>query len=719
VQEKAVVSSSPEDANEKCAPKPPPLPVNRPPSRNRSQSATKNATDLKLGILGTLGAFAALIILLSASNLVMALLAISSGGTLLYCIFMEIRAHGRRRRLYEMDELIRRPIESASVIGQELGEDSGWLARGAAETATIAGSSGVLSLYKIYTFAEADEHQRILQGLAQRWPGKVTWSEDDSWGWINMLFSKANDNAGTRNFTSTVAGFLGEKATIDTLSENPLLGERGLEVREFSSQTNADYDLQIVNQYDGSLATQEQLEGIAPGPELSVKSYSGVSNFIRNTQEHDVTNQVVNSELYEELEQTGRLGGLVNAWGEPVEVVDGGFSHADNLAAAEGILDDSIDAVNINNLGIPMSALAIFGYRTFRNVQRVNSGLVTKHEANADLVFDGVRLVARGSAFASGAYVGGAMGAPLGPLGMMVGGFVGGTASSIGSSFLFQKLKDWWKFSKLNEALETIGRESKRKYVDLPHPLRRILTRHIAGEIFPLVPLKNQLAQEIALASPYAAELAVYSPEKVYSAPSPMGALARRHIQQVRATSIAMRDAGSRAYVTAWKELAEEIGKCFSDSEMGEKEEKKVLLRFGSLVAACGDFGPVPGGKAKAALAVYREEIQKYPNHPNAFRDKDGNSTARKVLAQFAHKSLTLPYEGCLYLVRGKRVLMQVVIVVLTLLTILALTNAFGYRSIETKWMQNYGAPIQEIVNSMEEYVENMGVLRTDRKLDE
>jgi hypothetical protein len=62
---------------------------------------------------------------------------------------------------------------------------------------------------------------------------------------------------------------------------------------------------------------------------------------------------------------------------------------------------------------------------------------------------------------------------------------------------------------------------------------------------------------------------------------------------------------------------------------------------------------------------------------------------------------------------------MQVVIVVLTLLTILALTNAFGYRSIETKWMQNYGAPIQEIVNSMEEYVENMGVLRTDRKLDE
>ncbi len=231
-----------------------------------------------------------------------------------------------------------------------------------------------------------------------------------------------------------ISAFVGEDAERDAMS---FLANNGIVAEQFASKIHAHTDLA------GS-----------DGVEYSVKSYASENlHSLRNEiRESDAQYYVVNTEAYEGLASKGQIAEYEE---DGIQIIDGGFSHQDDLELATEHLSDRIDDA-ISPIfdhvldDVPIVGAIVAAASIGNVVVEMREGKLSKAEALGEIGTDIGKFAASGAGATAGAVSGAMAGSVVFPLaGTLIGGFVGGIAGAMGArSFLEnRRYKHKWPVS--------------------------------------------------------------------------------------------------------------------------------------------------------------------------------------------------------------------------------------------------------------------------------
>ncbi len=313
--------------------------------------------------------------------------------------------------------------------------------------------SSATNIYDIY--AACEEHEEVLDVIEYRFPNVMGDASPMDW------FSKVTDlmNKPTRSldaYHSAFIGQLGENQSLDYFSS------QGLKAYLFEDRTHRATDVYTIDELGNKV-------------EYSVKNFGKVDNFLAELREHpEVENWVVNSEIYDQLEESGRLD-LLEQGGR--DIIDGGFLHDE---ASDTITEALKDVSNAGDLAddIPFIALALFGVKTVKNIKLCSQHKQSYYETGVEIGMDAVRVGTAGVLAAAGANIGAAIGTSILPgVGTLVGGGLGALAGAVAGSSLIQYLKEKWKWGEIIKAIDYVGDCVLKKSYSLEYCMADIYRR--------------------------------------------------------------------------------------------------------------------------------------------------------------------------------------------------------------------------------------------------
>lgn len=298
---------------------------------------------------------------------------------------------------------------------------------------TIGGLATSFNLSDIYThFSNREE---VLGVLQDRFPHALAEMPSlDAQAWYEKISSLQRP----RSYVSAYAGEVGEREAIAALED------LGIEATQFSSLTHRANDL-----IDSD------------GIEYSVKSYdpdraAAFVSLARRTPESQ--DYVVNQELYEKLEGSGRVAELR---AEGIDILDGGFSHADHTGQAADVLerigtqqdvtDSVLDDVPVVACIVGIASAASLGHRYL-------NGRASTQEVAMDLLGTCARFAAGSGGAMGGGAIGAAAGSAVLPiLGTIIGGTIGGLLGSLGAREFVRGAVEWAKWGTTLEVFNELG----------------------------------------------------------------------------------------------------------------------------------------------------------------------------------------------------------------------------------------------------------------------
>lgn len=541
---------------------------------------------------------------------------------------LERRAEKRRGKLLEADQAIMAPVElsSSHETGSENNDEH--LAKEKAsfdvkDSAAMAGGAVGVSIYEMY--ASVDDHANALKALKDHCDDLQ--NVDNPFEWANYLMEMdARGPASVQGVCNLIVGELGEQGALDYFNELPELQEKGIRAVQFKDRNHPNDDIHFEYE-DGSPA---------PYDAVSVKNYGPGSNFMDVVGKSESDRYCVNSELYERLENSGKLDELSQ---QGKEVLDGGFSHTVHAAEAEETFDSMRDAADVAE-DIPIIGVAFFGVKAVKDIAALAQGKTTTHETGVDLAIGAGKFVSRGV----GASAAGATGATLGTfifpgVGTLIGGGIGALAGGMLSSKAFNWAKLKIKYGRITKALEAIHEEYWRRLIRVPWQYRSRSADALCDEFFDANETSQLLTDEQKLQQQYANETRIYRSDVRWAPPTPMGVLTRRFEAQVRTNRGAVQDCCVRSFKKLWDYC---VSRC--DSEDKEKSLKNAKLHFAAVVAGRGDIMPLDSPELDFHVSTYRDQIEKFPNHPFTFRSQEGEVlSSDELLKRAANECFVQP----------------------------------------------------------------------------
>ena len=303
--------------------------------------------------------------------------------------------------------------------------------RFAKKEGALGGAFAGMSILDIYT--ATNKHQEVLQTIEARFPNEM--GDANSISWLNKIL-KLEKNNSSQSYISAYAGEKAEIESIDTLRE---LGYEN--VSQFESKTHPDNDLKAIDSEGNEV-------------HFSVKSRSSVADFQKEVAEHpDSKNYVVNSELYQDMEESGLLMDYEN---KGIHITDGDFSHIEHIQEAETAFEHIGQSVDVSD-NIPLIALAMLGYKTFNNIIDFKKGKQSKKELGINIAMDTVGIGGRAVGAWGGAQAGAIVGTPFGPIGTVAGSIAGVAIGYITTSQIMKDIKEDRKWGDIIEAIDYYG----------------------------------------------------------------------------------------------------------------------------------------------------------------------------------------------------------------------------------------------------------------------
>lgn len=298
------------------------------------------------------------------------------------------------------------------------------------ESSIVSTGSVALNVYDIY--AASENHEQVLNVLEERFPKEL--EDVGSIDWFSKI--KELYSGGTiQSYVSAYAGQAGEDAALEMLRNS------GMNARLYDSRTNPDNDIYVIDE-NGTKA------------DYSVKSYEDVSDFKGVVENSEAKNYIVNSELFNELNESGAIAEYEE---KGIEILDGGFSHEANLRIAE-VAFENIEASGSFLDDIPEVAVALFGINVINDLSKNIKNEQSNYETGVN-IFAGAGRIGTSTLFALGAAeIGSLIGTAILPgIGTLISGGVGSLLGYMGGSSLFRSIKDSLKWGPIIEAIDNIG----------------------------------------------------------------------------------------------------------------------------------------------------------------------------------------------------------------------------------------------------------------------
>ena len=327
-----------------------------------------------------------------------------------------------------------------------------------------------MSILDIYT--ATNEHQEVLQAIENRIPNEM--GDANIFDWLK----KITELGQKKTSQSYINYYTGEQAEIESMDDK--LKELGYEnVSQFESRTHPDNDLRAIN----SEGNEEH---------FSVKSHKSTDSFEKTVTEHpDSKNYIVNSEVYQDMENSGQL---MDYESRGIHIIDGGFSHAEHVQEAEVAFEDIEEAVDVSD-DIPMIALASLSYKTFNNVIDFAKGKQSKKELGLNVAVDTAGVGGRAVGALGGAKIGATVGSTAGPVGTLVGGIGGAIVGSKVTSEIIKDVKEKWKWSRIIDAIDYYGRIYYPIFLK-KRSFRKRISKRICDKIYNCSPVIKNLKIE-------------------------------------------------------------------------------------------------------------------------------------------------------------------------------------------------------------------------------
>ncbi|PKD43703.1 hypothetical protein [Rhodohalobacter barkolensis] len=502
---------------------------------------------------------------------------------LVYLLYLEIRARKRYKELKKVDRFIAETVKPEKIKYAEF-------------LGIPAGSTG-MSIYDVY--AATDNHEVALAALKEK-HNLILGGVDKPFEWLNYMSQKiiSGDDTVSR-VVNNIKGQLGEEEAIEFLNALPKLQESGItaELHENRSHPNTDI---IFKDQNGDTVNPEL--GWFQNSEISVKTYSKdqVQSFIDKVKESDADHYLVNKELYFKLDETGKLQKLEESG---VKVRNGGWSEEEYKKLGDDAFNDFGEAADVTS-DIPVVAFLFMGYRTFGNTKKLYHGNITKEEFGTDFIVDGARATTAGIGGIAGGKAGMAAGTMIAPgIGTFIGGGIGVVAGAVGSSYMFKRFKDWFKYRKLKaQLLELADYYNATYYGDKDLSQKSFVIDQLGNNYFGIENTSIAIQDENRLMVDHSDEYDLYASEENYKQPTLMGALIEKHLSKLNAHYNAAKYSCEQVFTSLWR---------YCLNQRNQKMDKARLL----ITSILADFEltnhcPLP------VFDDYKNELKKYPNNP-------------------------------------------------------------------------------------------------------
>ena len=473
----------------------------------------------------------------------------------------------------------------------------------AAESFLMGAGAGGISLYEVYE--ASDDHEALLNTLQDRFNDAIP-EDVGPLQWSSYFEGKLA--AGEQSVGGVVSAWVGELAehhALDYYNSLPELKAQGIRAVMHPDPTHEGTDIFFVGP-DGEPVDL---------PEVQCKSFGDAGDFLSSVREYqaggsDVRNFVVNSEVYQQLEASGKLDELA---GQGISIENGEWSHEALKQQTEGVVGDFGEAADVAE-DVPLLAAFFFGRRVVSTVGAVSDGRATLHEGATDVAMDAGRFALGGVAAAGGAKAGAAIGTMVAPgIGTIIGGGLGALAGALATSSLLKAAKEWFKYRKIKRALEAIGERfmgaAQGGATDLYNVQRSIFDKVYDGAAW-----RRRQGREESLAGYHPAPRP-YGSEPI----TPMSLLVKRFSERC-----------TNRVNTTWS-AATQVPHRLVQLCSGGGEAQVGLL--GEIAAANADVLLDGVGGLEEHLSLYRAEMEHYPNHPYRWKGPSGVLDSRNVFA--------------------------------------------------------------------------------------
>ena len=288
-----------------------------------------------------------------------------------------------------------------------------------------------MSLFDIYTATNA--HQEVLQTIEKRFPNEM--GNASRLSWLKKI-TELNKNNSNQSYINAYAGEKSEWESIDKLKE---LGYEG--ISQFSSKIHPHNDLKAIDSEGNEV-------------HFSVKSHSNIESLQKEIVAHpDSKNYIVNSELYQKMEESGQL---IDYETKGFRIIDGDFSHTEHITKASIAFEDIEESVDASD-EIPLIALAVLTYKTVNNIIDFKKKKQSKKELGINITMDTAGIGGRAVGAWGGAKAGAIAGTPFGPVGALVGSIGGGVIGCITTSQIMKGVKEKLKWGNIIKAIDYYG----------------------------------------------------------------------------------------------------------------------------------------------------------------------------------------------------------------------------------------------------------------------
>ncbi len=297
-------------------------------------------------------------------------------------------------------------------------------------------SSALASMSLLDIYSAQENHKEFIDTIGERFPHVM--GDAATLDWLEKV--KELEKGGMRSLGSYQNAYVGEQGELDAMAKLEELGFT--DVKQFESKTHANNDLHALDP-DGNKI------------EFSVKSYDDFGDLKKVISEHpDSNHYIVNSEVYEKLENSGEL---LKYKSQGIEIMDGGFSHVEHVEEARNALESISESMDFGD-DISVLAIAFFGVKTVKNVMHVAKGQQSSRELGINVAGDAVGIGVRAAGAGVGAELGAAIGTAFMPgIGTIVGGGLGAISGIVIASDFVEDTKEKFKWGDILKAIEHFG----------------------------------------------------------------------------------------------------------------------------------------------------------------------------------------------------------------------------------------------------------------------
>ena len=497
---------------------------------------------------------------------------------------VEIKASNKRKIL----EKTREVVYTEPSLNQSL---EGKIPKNVGDALALGIGSGGLTILDIYS--QVDNHSDVLNVLEQRCPN--TLSDMTPIQWFEKVESlEKNNSLGT--YTSLFKGQEAENIALD------MLRNQGLDAQPFSSLTHADDDIFVT---------------LGDNTEVPYSVKCGSIDYIKNaiSAHPDSHDYIINSDVYQMMEESGDLESYAN---QGITIIDGGYTNGYLTDTGDTALADIGDSGDVSD-HVPYIALALFGFKTVKNMDSWINGEQSFGELKVNIAVDAARAGSSGFTAYAGAKAGAFIGSFFPGPGTIIGGVLGTIGGALLGGSLFKWLKEELKWGKIIKAIDYFGCKYEQN-------LTLGMKNMLGSKFLNLDEVNRKVEEESKLTQQYQKQLNPYS----WTKPSVPAVVNKEYLAILNATQERI-IASLKRFQKEVEQLCQQYAsKMHPNSPSDQLKTKRRLL--GDLILANQwilEHDAATTNEIKL-ISQYNEQIEQAPNHP--YRIKNSEQVLKQLL---------------------------------------------------------------------------------------